>query len=191
VALLHAIPHIASTAQRASDRYRVVIAPNPQGAILHDPSISVQQIQATLTAAHSPTAALTTMTPQGMKTFSEYLYDACLLYHVDPAIILAIFKHESGYGVAGEAVLNHSLTNQRPVGVEPRRPTGDGEYVYYDSWFSGVDGAVTLLYRMGHGFGYGRPLPTLLQVIPVFAPVGDLNCVPCYLHSVYQSIEGR
>lgn len=51
---------------------------------------------------------------------------------------------------------------------------------------AGVDAAVTLLYRMAHGFGYGHAMPTLAQLIPVFAPSGDLNCVSYYLHAVYR-----
>ena len=62
-------------------------------AIVGPPTIDLRTFQAVLTAAHSPMAGS-----------APAVYAAILSHGVDPAVVLAIAQHESGFGKAGIAV---------------------------------------------------------------------------------------
>lgn len=85
---------------------------------------------------------------------------------VDPAVGLAIFKHESGYGRAGIATRNRSWGNIRHAGV----------FVAYDSWTAGARGLAALLVVYGHNeIRPGRKTSTILTFAHVYAPAADHN----------------
>jgi hypothetical protein len=151
-------------------------APNPQGAIRHVPSVSVAAIRSALQAAGSP--ALNASYADG-KDVAEYLWDAGRVLDVDPAVVMALFWHESKFGTRGVARLTYSVGNIRPL---PGQPALDG-YRLYHSWEEGIDDCYRLLLSYArHGAA------TITIAIPVWAPPADHNDVAGYIASVRRTM---
>ena len=158
------------------DAARKALAPNPLGLIVHAPSVSVGAIRAALQAAGSP---ILQATYADHKDAAEYVWDSGRVLGVDPAVVMAIFHHESVYGTRGMAVLTHSVGNIRPL---LGQPSLDG-YRYYSSWEQGIDDCFRLLISYArHGAG------TIPQAIPVWAPPSDNNDDGAYIASVLQTM---
>ena len=156
----------------AGDALRMALAPNPQAAIRHVPSVSVAAIRSALEAARSP--ALHASYADG-KDVAEYIWDAGRVLDVDPAVVTAVFWHESKFGTRGMARLTHSVGNIRPL---PGQPALDG-YRLYQSWEEGIDDCYRLLLSYArHGAA------TITVAIPVWAPPADHNDVAAYIASV-------
>jgi hypothetical protein len=160
----------------AGDAKRVAMAANPQGAIMHVPSVSVDTIRSALAAAGSP--ALGATYADG-KDAAEYIWDAGRVLGVDPAVIMAIFHHESVFGTQGMARLTNSVGNIRPLAGQPSL---DG-YRLYRSWQEGIDDCYRLLRSYAqHG------ATTIPQAIPVWAPPSDNNDDSAYISSVLETM---
>ncbi len=130
------------------------------------PTISVSVIEGVLARYGSPMAG------QGQR-----IYDLGVAYGIDPAYCLAFFVHESAAGTRGEAVLTHSVGNLRARSGEPSR---DG-YRLYATW----EESVTDWYRLIRDVYIGRwGLPTVAEVIPIYAPSSDNNDVAAYIADV-------
>jgi hypothetical protein len=156
----------------AGDALRMALAPNPQGAIRHVPSVSVAAIRSALEAARSP--ALNASYADG-KDVAEYIWDAGRVLNVDPAVVMAVFWHESKFGTRGMARLTNSVGNIRPL---PGQPALDG-YRLYRSWEEGIDDCYRLLLSYArHGAA------TIPVAIPVWAPPADHNDDGAYIASV-------
>ena len=156
----------------AGDALRVALAPNPQGAIMHVPSVSVAAIRATLRQAGSP--ALDAAYADD-KDVAEYIWDAGRVLGVDPAVVMALFWHESKFGTRGVARLTNSVGNIRPLAGQPAL----GGYRLYHSWEQGIDDCYRLLLSYArHGAA------TVPLAIPVWAPPTDHNDVHAYIASV-------
>jgi hypothetical protein len=156
----------------AGDALRMALAPNPQGAIRHVPSVSVGAIRAALRQVGSP--ALHASYADG-KDVAEYIWDAGRVLDVDPAVVIAVFWHESKFGTRGVARLTHSVGNIRPL---PGQSALDG-YRLYHSWQEGIDDCYRLLLSYArHGAA------TITVAIPVWAPPVDHNDVAAYIASV-------
>jgi hypothetical protein len=132
------------------------------------PRISAATFAAILTAAHSPAA------PSAAQCFN-----ACVLAGVDPAVALAFFQHESGYGLNGRAVVNRSWGNLRWV-PSSRYPANDG-FVQYPSFAAGCADFCRLL--LGPVYA-GSGLRTVSQVVPTYAPASDNNVPAAYISKV-------
>lgn len=158
------------------DAARVAVAPNPQGLIMHPPSVSASAIRAALQAAGSP-ALLARYADN--KDVAEYIWDAGRVLGVDPAVIMAIFHHESVYGTRGMAALTRSVGNIRPLAGQPQL---DG-YRLYRSWEEGIDDCFRLLRS------YARQgATTIPRAIPVWAPPSDNNDDSAYIASVMETM---
>ena len=156
----------------AGDALRMALAPNPQGAIRHVPSVSVAAIRSALQAAGSP--ALNASYADG-KDVAEYIWDAGRVLDVDPAVVMAVFWHESKFGTRGMARLTHSVGYIRPLPGQ----SALGGYRLYHSWEEGIDDCYRLL------LSYARHGATTITVaIPVWAPPEDHNDVAAYIASV-------
>jgi hypothetical protein len=68
-------------------------------------------------------------------------WDGIVLYDVDPALALAIFQHESGYGRNGAATTHRNWGNLR---TSPGFPSSKG-FVLYPTWAAGAKDAARLL----------------------------------------------
>jgi hypothetical protein len=156
----------------AGDALRVALAPNPEGAIRHVPSVSVAVIRAALEAAGSP--ALDASYADG-KDVAVYIWDSGRVLGVDPAVVMALFWHESRLGTLGMARLTNSVGNIRPL---PGQPALAG-YRLYHSWEEGIDDCYRLLLSYArHGAA------TIPVAIPVWAPPTDHNDDGAYIASV-------
>lgn len=164
------------------DRWRVPERPNPAGLLAAPPSVSAHGIWRALWAAGSPLAD--DGPRRAHETYAEYLWDRGAALGIDPAVVMAIFREESGYGTQGMAVLTHNLGNSRPDVGQQAVCGGDGCYGYEASWFDGIDGIYSLLRRY-RGQGY----TTLDQIIAVWAPPSDGNNDLAYLAGVHQTME--
>jgi len=159
------------------DAHRLALAANLDGAIMHAPSVSVAAIRAALQAAGSP--ALDAAYADH-KDAAEYIWDSGRVLGVDPAVVMAIFQHESAFGTRGMARQTQSVGNIRPL---PGQPQLNG-YRLYASWQQGIDDCYRLL-RSYAANGAG----TIPQAIPVWAPPSDNNDDSAYIASVLDTMS--
>ena len=143
---------------------------------MHVPSVSVSAIRAALWAAGSPA---TRARYADHKDAAEYIWDSGRILGVDPAVVMAIFRHESVYGTSGMARLTRSVGNIRPLDGQPQL---DG-YRLYRSWQEGIDDCFRLLRSYArHG------ATTIPQAIPVWAPPSDNNDDSAYISGVLDTM---
>jgi hypothetical protein len=136
------------------------------------PSVSVAVIRAELRGVNSPLLAATWADG---KDAAQYIWDAGRVLHVDPAVLLALFWHESKYGTLGVARLTYSVGNIRPLAGQPEL---DG-YRYYRTWEEGVDDAYRLLRLYARG-----GTADVATALPIWAPSADDNDVGAYVADV-------
>ncbi len=161
----------------AGDARRVAMEANPEGAIMHAPSVSVAAIRATLRAVGSP---VLDATYADRKDAAEYIWDSGRVLGVDPAVVMSIFRHESLFGTRGMARQTLSVGNIRPLAGQPQL---DG-YRLYASWQQGIDDCYRLLRS------YVRDgATTMPQAIPVWAPPTDNNDDGAYISSVMATMR--
>lgn len=161
----------------AGDARRAAMAANPQGAIMHVPSVSVAAIRSTLQAAGSPALGASYA---DRKDAAEYMWDAGRVLGVDPAVVMAIFHHESVLGTQGMARFTNSVGNIRPLAGQP----SFNGYRLYASWQEGIDDCYRLLRS------YARNgAATIPQAIPVWAPPTDSNDDSAYIASVLSTMS--
>lgn len=160
----------------AGDAARGALASNPQGLIMHVPSVSVTAIRSALRDAGSP--ALDAGYADH-KDAAEYIWDAGRVLGIDPAVLIAIFHHESVFGTQGMARLTNSVGNIRPL---PGQPSLDG-YRLYRSWEEGIDDCYRLLREYAD-----NGATTVSQAIPVWAPPADNNDDSAYVASVMDTM---
>lgn len=98
---------------------------------------------------------------------ADACYAAIARHGVDPAVGLAIFKHESGYGRAGIATRNRSWGNIRTPG---------GAFRKYATWTAGADDMGRLLAIYGHNaIRPGQDTNDTRTFAYVWAPSEDHN----------------
>jgi len=154
------------------DAHRVAMAANPEGAIMHAPSVSVAAIRAALRTAGSP---VLDATYADHKDAAEYIWDSGRVVGVDPAVVMGMFHHESLFGTRGMARQTLSVGNIRPLAGQPQI----NGYRLYASWQQGIDDCYRLLRS------YVRNgVATVSQAIPVWAPPSDNNDDSAYIASV-------
>lgn len=146
------------------DRVRHAVAPNPNGEIVHVPSIGVRAIWQALWEAGSPLADDTPR--RDGRTYAQYIWDAGRASGVDPAVFMGVFNVESKYGREGVARYTYSPGNIRAVGGQ----ASFQGYASYPDWFAGIDATYALLRSYVE-----RGLPTVETAIPVWAPSSDHN----------------
>jgi len=159
------------------DAHRVALAANLDGALMHAPSVSVAAIRAALQAAGSP--ALDAAYADH-KDAAEYIWDSGRVLGVDPAVVMAIFQHESAFGTRGMARDTRSVGNIRPL---PGQPQLNG-YRLYASWQQGIDDC----YRLLRSYA-ANGASTIPQAIPVWAPPSDNNDDSAYIASVLDTMS--
>lgn len=138
--------------------------------ILSAPRITLRGFRAILTRASSPAAGE-----------AGPCYAAAVAAGVDPAVLLAVFRHESGYGTAGRARGNRSWGNVRGRSSGDPFPIDSGRFRIYPTWTAGAADAARLLAVYGHDLiRPGTDTSTVHRFPFVWAPAADGNAPRAY-----------
>lgn len=131
------------------------------------------------------------------------VYTYCVQRRVSPAFLLAMFLHESGYGLHGWARKTFSYGNTRPPSFgamptvvfdqdsgdwyywEGARPSGRRYLCAYRDW---IDGGVSTVARFVEHAPYAGKT-TVEDIIPVWAPGSDGNDTARYIAAVLASMD--
>ena len=101
--------------------------------------------------------------------------------NIDPAIGLAMFGHESGYGLHGVATKTRNWGNLRKS-LGRAHHVADG-WAWYTTWADGAaDWALLMRAYVGRG------LTTVARAIPVYAPSSDGNAPTAYIDAVLGAV---
>lgn len=134
--------------------------------ILARPSITAATFAAVLARSSSPAAGA-----------AGDAYRAAVAYGVDPAVLLAVFQRESGYGRAGVARFSRSWGNLR---TSPHYPSAGG-FARYPSWETGAADTARLLRIYGkNAIRHGVDTSTVRAFPYVWAPTADGNAPASY-----------
>jgi hypothetical protein len=138
-------------------------------SVVGGPSISAHVIDLVLSRAGSPAVGT-----------GQALYDLSVQYHIDDAYALAVFQHESTFGLYGYGHDDKALGNIICAGY----PTCNGRFRSYPSWAVGYEDFYQLLTReyLSHG------LSTVESITPVYAPAVE-NDVSAYIRSVLAAMR--
>jgi hypothetical protein len=145
--------------------------------ILGAPSISLSTFRSVLTGAGSPAA------PEAIG-----MYDAAIQYGVDPAVLLAVFQHESGFGKAGIAVGRQNGFGSRYFGDTAEGGTNAGGWYRFPTWTAGAQYTARLL--GGPMYGGSGAYSTARTFPNRYAPSSDGNNPSSYGASVAGAIAG-
>jgi hypothetical protein len=147
--------------------------------VAFSPRMTLAQFQAILAAAGSPAA------PEAARAYS-----AIVTQGLSPAFILAIFKHESNYGLEGFAAVNKSPGNTRSsmTGMGILVQTVKGPFIRYPNWFEGFRDLAWRIVKPDYVYAQeGRR--TIEQIITRFAPASDGNDPIRYVSAVVESMN--
>lgn len=134
------------------------------------PRIARARFAAVLAEAHSPAAP-----------YADACYAAIVALGIDPAVGLAMFRHESGYGCAGVAAKTKSWGNLRKS-LGRAHHVADG-WAWYSSWPDGAaDWALLMRAYIARG------ITTVREAIPVYAPSSDDNAPETYIAAVLRCV---
>jgi Mannosyl-glycoprotein endo-beta-N-acetylglucosaminidase len=140
-------------------------------SLVGQPSITVAFINQVLAHHDSPA--------QGM---GQAFYDEGLASNIDPAFALAFFRHESGFGRAGEARSSLSIGNLRCLKDYPCRDN----FAWFSSWREGI----RAWFKLISGPLYvGSGLTTLSKVVSRYAPTEDGNDNAAYVQAVTRAVQ--
>jgi hypothetical protein len=116
---------------------------------------------------------------------AEQIYNIIVAQKVDPAFLLAIFRHESMLGLSGLAVANKNPGNTRSslTGTGIVVDTVKGKFVRYPNWTAGFEDLAVRLTAPYYVY-WRKGLGTIGQIIPVFAPEFDGNDPEAYIGNV-------
>ncbi|MFO7255999.1 MAG: N-acetylmuramoyl-L-alanine amidase [Bacillota bacterium] len=120
-------------------------------------------------------------------------YDEVVKRRVSPAFALAIFRHESRFGLVG-IVPQYDLKNpgatrstRTGVGTVVEIP-GRGPFVRYPSWTAGWADLAERLVDPTYAYARAGAV-TIEQIIPIWAPATDGNSPESYIQAVVASME--
>ncbi len=144
-------------------------------AIVGPPTIDLHTFQAILTAAHSPMAGE-----------APAIYAAIRSHGVDPAVILAIAQHESGFGKAGIAVGRNN-----PFGSRYYPSTGAFGAINRGGWAAFPNYAAAASYTSALLASHsGSKVGGTARTFPVwYAPASDGNKPASYGLAVVNAIN--
>lgn len=143
--------------------------------VIGPPTIDLRTFQAVLVAAHSPAAGE-----------APAMYAAIRNYGVDPAVVLAIMQHESGFGKAGIAVgRNNGFGDRYYAGAAAFGATNRGGWAAFPTWAAGAAYTASLLASHGKqaNGGTARTFPNW------YAPSSDGNNPQSYGLAVVNAIN--
>ena len=141
------------------------------------PSLSAAFIDQVLDRAGSPATGL-----------GDQFIKLSLQTGINAAYVLAIFHHESDYGLTGEARASRSPGNMRCLDqayYSDLQTWCKNAYAWFPSWLNGL----VAMYRLLAGPLYvGAGLTTIVQVLTRWAPPGDNNNDQAYISAVESDV---
>ena len=143
---------------------------SPDLTLAAPPRIPRARFAAVLAEARSPAAPA-----------ADACFAAIVAQGIDPAIGLAMFRHESGCGCAGVAVKTRNWGNLRKS-MGRAHHVADG-WAWYSSWPDGAADWAALMRAY-----VGRGLTTVRAAIPVYAPSSDHNAPESYSAAVLAAV---
>jgi hypothetical protein len=172
----HAFDKVGSVAQALPIIAQPAPAPSSGDSVVGGPSLSAEFINQVLANAGSPAAG------QG-----DTFYSMSVKYNIDDAWAMAFYRHESSYGLAGEARSSLSIGNLRCVykGYEDLGPWCADGYAHWPSWQAGIEAWYRLIRNM---YVNSWGCSTVESIIPHYAPTADNNNEAAYIASVEQSV---
>jgi hypothetical protein len=135
------------------------------------PTTTVTAINALLERHHSPVSG------QG-----QMIYDKSIKYHLDPAVIMGFFGHESTFGTQGMAVESKSAGNLRCI----REARCERGYAFFNTWEEGFEAMCRLLASDLY-VKDSRIIPE--TIIPRYAPSADNNNEQGYIQALKHIID--
>jgi hypothetical protein len=170
VTVAQAMPIIAQPTQSTQP-------PSSGTSVIGGPSLSASFIDQVLANAGSPAAGT-----------GDTFYSMSVKYQIDDAWPLAFFKHESSYGLKGEANSSLSIGNLRCVsaGYEDLGPWCQDNFAHWPSWQAGIEAWYRLI-RNVYVNQWG--CSTVESIIPHYAPTADNNDEAGYIASVESSVN--
>lgn len=149
--------------------------------ILGKPSIGLVAFGSVLRNASSPAAP-------------EYIgiYNAAVQHGVDPAVLLAVFQHESSFGKAGAAAHTKNIGNLVYTATSAAMGAGkSGRWSSYSSWTQSAQDTSRLLAVYGHNAIRKGVTTSTVRTFPnVWAPSSDGNKPAAYGAALARSIAG-
>ncbi len=152
----------------------VAVFPSRYSLLQGHPTLTADQVNAVLSANHSPMAG------QG-----QLFVDYSNTYHIDDAYVLATFWHESTWGKVGEATRSLSVGNLRCADWITWGWCQDG-YEWFHDWSSSLK-AVYILLSGSHYSGAGNNTPD--AIIHIYAPNSDNNDEAGYISALKHGID--
>jgi N-acetyl-anhydromuramyl-L-alanine amidase AmpD len=123
---------------------------------------------------------------------AEPSYDAVVREGVDPLFLLAVFRHESGFGKLGICAKYDTRspgnTRSSSTGVGEVIQTERGPFVKYPSWVEGFRDAAHRLVDPRYPY-VQRGATTVQEIIPIWAPRSDGNDPEAYIRSVLDFMQ--
>lgn len=121
---------------------------------------------------------------------SRVVWSYCVARQVSPAWLLAVFHHESGYGLHGTATETCSYGNtRRPSFGVPDIGIVAGRSGYFSAYANWADGGVSTVARICDYHHYYGNAYTVREITPIWAPSSDGNNTERYISAVLADIE--
>jgi hypothetical protein len=150
---------------------------------LSQPDISFERFRDELAAGHSPAIIE-----------AQQAYDILNARRVSPRGLLAMFRHESAYGLLG---ICKQYDTKSPGNVRTSStgkgmsvyPPNRGQFQQFRSWQDGWDDFGYRLISPSYPYAQ-RGANTIEEIIPIFAPASDNNDTEDYINSVVTAMNG-
>jgi hypothetical protein len=164
-----------STTQQSGQPQALAAPSGP--SIVGGPSLSASRIDTILSNAGSPSAGL-----------GQNFYSNSVKYGIDDVYALAFYKHESTYGLYGEAVSSKSIGNIRCLdsSYSDLGTWCQDNFAFFPSWQNGIEAWYRLIKNQYVG-KWG--CSTVESIIPHYAPASDHNNEAAYASSVEQDVQ--
>jgi len=146
-------------------------------SVLGSPSLSATFINHILTIANSPANGL-----------GDSFYSNSVKYGIDDAFALAFFKHESTFGIYGEAASSDSIGNLRCLGADyaDLGTWCQDNFAHFPNWTDGIEAWFRLIKNL---YVNQWRCTTVALIIHHYAPAADHNNEADYTNSVEQDVQ--
>jgi hypothetical protein len=173
----HSFDRVANVAQAMPIIAQPAQPSSTGNSVIGGPSLSASFINQVLTNAGSPASGT-----------GDTFYSNSVKYQIDDVYALAFYRHESSYGLYGEANSSLSIGNLRCVykGYEDLGPWCPDGYTHWPSWQAGIEAWYRLIRNV---YVDSWHCSTVEQIIPHYAPTADNNNESAYIASVESSVS--
>jgi hypothetical protein len=178
-----ALPAMGNPGKFASALHYLQTGQTPQQpdsnsySVVGSPSLSSTFINHILATANSPANGL-----------GDSFYSNSVKYGIDDAFALAFFKHESTFGIYGEATTSDSIGNIRCLGADyaDLGTWCQDNFAHFPNWTDGIEAWYRLIKNLYIG-QWG--CTTVALIIHHYAPAADHNNESAYTSSVESDVS--